>query len=64
MSKWAIVSLSVGILFGALAAVAAVAGLAFLFFAPLGGVVFLIAAAVLGVFARSSLRSYRELGGK
>lgn len=61
MSKWAIVSLSVSILFGVLAAVSAVAGIGLLFGAPSLGVVLLLAAAVLGVFAVSSMRSYRQL---
>lgn len=64
MSKWAIVSLSVGILFGTLAAVSAVVGIALLFQIPGLGMVLLVAAAVLGVFSWSSMRSYRQLGGR
>lgn len=57
-------SLSVGILFGGLAVIAALAGIVFLFFAPGVGVGLLVAAAVLGLLSMSSMRSYRELGGK
>ncbi len=63
MSKWAIVSLSVSVLFGVLAAVSAVAGIGLVFGAPGLGVVLLVVAAVLGIFAVSSMRSYRQLGG-
>ena len=63
MSKWAIVSLSVSVLFGVLAAVSAVAGIGLLFGAPGLGVVLLVVAAALGIFAVSSMRSYRQLGG-
>lgn len=63
MSKWAVVSLSVSILLGVLAAVSSVAGIGLLSGAPNLGVVLLIAAAVLGIFAVSSMKSYRQFGG-
>jgi len=63
-SRWAIVSLSVSILLGVLALLAAVGGLIAVFQLPGLGVGLLIAAAILAVLAFSSMRSYRVLIGE
>lgn len=64
MSRWAIVSLVGSIALGTLALLAVLFAIPFLFFAPLGGVIALIAAAVLALMAWSAMKSYRQLGGQ
>jgi len=64
MSRWAIVSLVGSIILGALALIAALLGIAFLFFAPLGGIAALLFAVRLALMASSAMKSYRQLGGQ
>ncbi len=64
MSRWAIVSLVGSIILGTLSLLAALLGIAFLFFAPLGGIAALLFAVLLALMASSAMKSYRQLGGQ
>lgn len=52
---------AVYVLFGALALLCIPVAVVFFFFAPIGGVVFLVAAGVLWALSASVGRSYKEL---
>lgn len=58
MRKWNLFTFWVYVLFGALSAIAALAGIVLLFLAPGSGLVALISAAVLGVMSFSLKRGY------
>lgn len=58
MRKWDLFTFWVFVAFGALSALAAVLGIALLFFAPPTGVMALLIAAVLGVMSFSVKRSF------
>lgn len=61
MRRWNLFTFWTYVVFGGLSAVAALAGIALLFFAPPTGVICLLIAAVLGVMSISVKRSFDSM---